>query len=620
VILQALVDYYERKRVEDPGAVAPTGWEYREIAFFIDIKTDGSASLVDRRSGQWKRGSQLLVPAAEIRSGNDAWKQPNLLWDHMGFVLGQQKRKPDGAPDSTDKLDKVQNQHEQFKARIAHLAAEHPSSPGLQAIVRFYEVFKSRGMLLLQPQSLREELIRGAGLNLTFRVEGQVDPGCHEDWVAAECAVDTGIDGAEVTAAVSQCLLTGVRAPIARLHPKVSGVTKKPEALVAANTTEAAAYSSYGKSQGLNAPMSSVAAAKYVGALNRLLAKNSRNRLQIGDATTVIWADRDTTLDAELAAIFGDDDPDAHVDAVRKRLAGAAAGALGADDSELRFFVLGLAPNASRITVRFWLHERFDRLGPRVLQHFDDLRIARDPANDPATPAMFRLLTALAAQGKADNIPPRLGGEWMRAILEGTPYPPALLNAAVNRSRAEQSRKNPRTGKLLPNVSYERAAVLKACINREYRRRHALPAGFQFIPEDLDVNQMHPAYRLGRLFALLERIQAQAARPSQLNSTIRDRYYGAASSTPGTVFPTLLRLKNAHLKKLKDGEARYFERLVGEVCGSVEQPALAEFPRQLDLHAQGLFALGYYQQRQSFFTPRANAESNAPTTTETLED
>ena len=164
-----------------------------------------------------------------------------------------------------------------------------------------------------------------------------------------------------------------------------------------------------------------------------------------------------------------------------------------------------------------------------------------------------------------------------------------------------------------------RAAILKACVNRAYRHKHGLPNDFQFIRKDLDVTQTDPAYRLGRLFAVLERIQSRA-QPG-LNATIRDRYYGAASSTPGTVFPTLLRLKNAHLKKLSDGEATHFERLVGEVLGSVERPALTSFPRQLDLHAQGLFALGYYQQRQSFFTPKSESANGAETTpTSTQED
>ena len=155
MILQAMVDYYERRRTLDPASVAPTGWEYREIAFFVDLGDDGSAALVDRRSTDRKRGELLLVPAAEIRSGNDAWKKPNLLWDHIGFVFGWQKRRPDGTLDPTDKPEKVAKQHEAFKERLQALAARHQESVGLQAIGRFYG---AKAWADIQPPELREAL------------------------------------------------------------------------------------------------------------------------------------------------------------------------------------------------------------------------------------------------------------------------------------------------------------------------------------------------------------------------------------------------------------------------------------------------------------------------------
>ncbi len=606
MILQSLVDYYQRKRAFDSSAMAPVGWEYRDIAFFVDLAEDGSGRLIDRRTDTYPRGRPLLVPAAENRSGTDAWKQPNLLWDHIGFVLGWRKRLK-GAPDPADKPEKVARQHEEFRRRIHSLATRHTESGGLRAIKRFYEC---GGLDRLGPKELSEDLRDGQGLNVTFRVEGSLDPVCHEPWVSAECSLAEDADEDSVT---GHCLVTGQHAKLARLHPKVSSVTGKPAPLVAANTTEAPAYSSYGKHQGLNSPVGRETAAQYSLALNSLLGRESRNRVRVGDAVTVIWADREDDIEPEIAALFGDD-PDAHIEAVRQRLAGAVVGGTGSESSALRFFVLGLSPNVARISVRFWLHERFDRLGPRVLQHFDDLRIVRSSDGDTTTPSMFRLLCSISNQGKADNVLPGMSGEWMRAILEGRPYPPALLNAAVNRCRAEQGSK-----KFGGNVPYLRAALLKGCINREYRWRQGLPSEFQWIKEELDVNQTDPAYRLGRLFALLEHIQVQSARPAQLNSTIRDRFYGAASSTPGTVFPTLLRLKNAHMKKLAPGPAAFFEKRVGEICGSVDQPALTEFPGHLNLHAQGLFALGYYHQRESLYARRdagQEPESNSENTTE----
>jgi CRISPR-associated protein Csd1 len=227
---------------------------------------------------------------------------------------------------------------------------------------------------------------------------------------------------------------------------------------------------------------------------------------------------------------------------------------------------------------------------------------------------MYRLLKALGLKDEIENVPPRLGGEWMRSILQGAPYPAMLLAIAVARCRADQAKKD-RNGKRIDNVPYLRAAILKAWLNRDHRRRHpSLPSDHAFFKEDLDMTQDDSAYRLGRLFAMLERIQ-QRAQPG-INATIRDRYYGAASTTPVAVFTTLLRLKNAHLKKLADGEAAWFERQIGEIFGSLEAPVLGTLPRQLDLAGQGRFALGYYHQRQSFFTKKADvSDSSAPIST-----
>ena len=352
----------------------------------------------------------------------------------------------------------------------------------------------------------------------------------------------------------------------------------------------ARAFESYGKSerQGENAPIGERAAFAYTTALNHLLGKDSRNRVQVGDASTVFWTDTPSQFDSEftLADFFGEskDDPDRNVRAVQALHQALSSGQLPVGEHDARFFVLGLAPNAARISVRFWLCAPFLELAPRILQHFADLKIVRRYDGDSTTPSMFRLLASLALLGKLDNVPPRLAGEWMRAILEGQPYPAMLLNAAVIRCKAEQE------------VTTLRAGVLKAWLNRDHRRKQPdTPANHQHFKEELDMEQADAPYLLGRLFAVLERIQ-QHAMPG-INATIRDRFYGAASTTPVSVFTTLLRLKNAHLKKLSDGQTNYFERLIGEVMAP-----LPDFPRQLTLPQQAKFALGYYHQRQAFYT------------------
>lgn len=348
------------------------------------------------------------------------------------------------------------------------------------------------------------------------------------------------------------------------------------------------AFNSYGKSQGANAPVGKPAAFAYTTALNHLLAKGSRQRIQVGDASTVFWAEEAHELESALTDLFGEspkDDPDRGTDALRALYRAVESGRFSVGSDKTRFYVLGLAPNAARIAVRFWDTAPAIELAQCIRQHFDDLAVARSP-RDPEHLSLFRLLAATAVQGKADNIAPNLGGEVMRAILEGLPYPATLLNAAVQRCRAEQQ------------VSYPRAAAIKGWLNRDARRRQ-LPQE-EFSPM-LDPDHPSAAYRLGRLFATLEKIQEEAS--PGLNATIRDRYYGAASSTPVAVFTTLLRLKNHHLGKLHAGRATQMEKLIGEIMAGV-----ADFPRHLNLPDQGRFALGYYHQRQAFFTRRA-AES-----------
>jgi CRISPR-associated protein Csd1 len=545
----------------------------------IELASDGRVlQLRDTRqpAGKQLRAQAFLVPQGEKKTFG---VKANLLWDSAEYVIGLARdRKSSVGPSPA----------EAFRQRLEALPEDVRADPGVQAVLKALD--RADWSVLLTNAAWAE--IEESNPVMTFALAS--DAGeliCQRPVVvrAARAAADTE------SGPMGWCLVEGRYGQVARLHPSIKGVRDAQTSGANIVSFNARSFESYGKTerQGENAPVGERSTFAYTTALNALLGRNSPNKVQIGDATTVVWADRDNSIEPEVIALFGDN-PDAHVDAVRKRLAGASTGALGAEDTALRFFVLGLAPNASRIAVRFWFHETFDRLGPRILQHFDDLRIVRQSDRDAVTPSMYWLLRSIAPQGKAENVPPRLAGEWLRAVLEGTPYPPALLNAAVNRCRAEQA-----SDTFGGNVPYLRAAILKACINREHRRRLGLPDEFQLIQEELDVNQLDPGYRLGRLFAVLERIQA-AAQPG-INATIRDRYYSAASSTPATVFPTLLRLKNAHLKKLTAGLEAYFEKLVGEICGSVEQPTLADFPRQLDLHAQGLFALGYYHQRQSLY-------------------
>ncbi|MEQ1661351.1 MAG: type I-C CRISPR-associated protein Cas8c/Csd1 [Thiobacillus sp.] len=580
MILQALKSYYDRANL------APPGWEYKEIPFVIILDREGNfVRLENKTSDENRRGKPILVPQSEIRSGKNAWQKPNLLWDHYGFVLGQAKRKPNGEPDPLDSPEKAAKQLGAFAGRINTLASLFPNSIGLAAVQQFYQ----RGEydnVISDPVSI--ELFKIPGANLTFTLVDQVEPVLHEEWVStylnnaqAQSDGESAENDSGDEAPIGICLVTGEKGAIARLHPKTKGVCDKPAALSAANTGAFPAVSSYGKEQGYNFPIGKPATFAYTTALNHLLARDSRQRIQVGDASTVFWAEQANDLETALPDLFGEppkDDPNRGTDALKVLYQAVQAGKFTKGSANDRFHVLGLAPNAARISIRFWETATALDLAKRIAVHFDDIKIARAP-HDPEHLSLFRLLTSLAVQGKADNIPPNLGGEVMRAILEGLPYPAPLLNLAVQRCRAEQK------------PTYARAAVIKASLNRLIRRTHN-EKEFMVM---LDPTNMRPAYLLGRLFAALEKIQEEASQ--NLNATIRDRYYGAASSTPVAVFTTLLRLHNHHLGKLSKGRAVQMERLVGEIMGG-----LNDFPRILTLPEQGRFALGYYHQRQNFFT------------------
>lgn len=572
MILQALNELYERKCADpDPARrLPPFGFETKQIPFVIEIDADGRlVQIKDTREavGKKKVGRSFLVPHGVKKTSGVA---ANLLWDTAEYAL---------AVDTKGKPDRVEQQRAAFVARLEELPKEARGDPGVRA-VRAFLAKLPRGALRRQPAW--EEICRDNPL-VSFQLRGDRELVCQRPAVTRHVVPASDDDPTGV------CLVTGQTGPIERLHTAIKGVWGAQPAGANIVSFNLDAFTSFGLEQGANAPVGKAAAFAYTTALNHLLAANSPHRLRIGDASTVIWAQRPDELESALPLLFGEtkDDPAAGVEAAKKLYSAVQSGRLAGSDGANRFYVLGLAPNASRIAVRFWYSGPLSELAPRVVQHFDDLRIHRPP-NAPEFLSLFRLLVHCAVQRKADNIPPLLAGDIVRAVFAGerAPYPRELLNAAVNRCRAEQE------------VPYPRAAAIKAWLNRNIRFTRSTEKEFNPM---LDPEQPSVAYRLGRLFAALEKIQEEA-QPG-INATIRERYYGAASSTPVSVFTTLLRLKNHHLAKISAGRKTQFEKLLGEILAGV-----GDFPAHLNLPDQGRFALGYYHQRQAFFTKTTDKE------------
>lgn len=577
--LMSLVDYYNRKAADPKSGIAPPGWEVKEIPYIILLDPEGNpvnvVSTVEG-NGKTKRTKKFRVPQGEKKTSG---VKSNLLWDNPEYVIGVSMK------------GKGEQKQDAFRKKMAEFG--ELDDPGWKAVQKFLALSLDDKLAKLSPfecwKSACEE-----GANMTFQLAGTAGI------VASSDVVRDAINRKNASGEknIGRCLVTGRYEELElTTHPAIKNVWGGQTSGTNIVSYNAEPFKSYHKEQGANAPVGKSAVFAYTTALNTLLDKDSQNRMQVGEASTVFWGERSSILEEQMVSIFSEppkDDPDQGVKAVRALYESVQTGAFADEKGTDRFYVLGLSPNAARVAIRFWIVSTVHAMANNILRHFEDTKIVHGP-KEKDTLSLFRFLVNLATEGKADNIPPMIEGDFMRAILENLPYPRTMLQAAIRRSRAEQ------------NVNYPRAAIIKACINRQTRYQNSTIK--EELKVALDLDNKNIGYRLGRLFAALEKIQAEA-NPG-LNATIRDRYYGAASGTPVTVFPNLMRLKNHHLSKLDStGRRIYFEKLLAEISSEI-----ADFPRHLPLEDQGRFAIGYYHQMQQFFTKK---EKEADKTEETV--
>lgn len=580
MILQSLYNYYQRK-----PDLPREGFEWKEIPFVIELNKNGSViQIEDTRTleGKKKRAKQFRIPQGAKKSVNVA---ANLLWGNAEYVLGLPDSKKLAERKSKGKEPEYRNRlnemHADFITSIQALPRPCQVDAGVQAVLKFCE--RTDPSDLARFGDAWKEL-QANNPNITFRLQGDIELVCQRTAVIDAVSKATTT---EVPAGV--CLITGNPDEIKRLHPAIKGVWGAQTSGANVVSFNLPAFNSWGKEQGANAPIGKHSAFAYTTALNYLLGRDSRQRLQVGDASTVFWADRPSPLEDQFADIFAEppkDDPDRNARALKALYEAPSLGIAPIKDHQTRFFVLGLGPNAARIAIRFWHVGTVAELAKTIQQHFEDLEIVRPPFEKPHL-SVFRLLLATAVQSKSDNIPPNLGGDVMRSIMECLPYPNTLFQGATRRIRAEM------------DVTYQQAAILKACLNRRVRSEQTSE---KEITVSLDHSNTNSGYRLGRLFAVLEKIQEEA-NPG-INATVRERFYGAASSTPVTVFSNLMKLKNHHIAKLENvGRKVNLERLISEIIDGVN-----DFPSHLNLADQGRFAIGYYHQRQALFSKSTEAK------------
>ena len=573
MILQALAQYYEDLRSR--GEIAEPGWAPAKISYALCLDAEGRLTqiiptMVETESGKKKtlQPQQIELPAAVKRTVGIA---SNFLWDNTAYLLGvDQKGKP-----------------ERTKECFAAAAALHREIlrdvdlPTARAILAFFDTW--------EPEKAAEHpAIAGivdevtSGANLLFRVEGvepQNEPAIRAAWQRHWAGGDGG--------AKMQCLITGRLEPPLAVHPAIKGVRDAQSSGAALVSFNGPAFESYGRDgqQNLNAPVCQYAAFAYTAALNHLLADRENVRF-IGDTTVVCWAEgADPAYQGfALNALFGETEnsPLTEQDlrsALRRLADGLPCGELGIDPQR-PFYILGIAPNAARLSVRFFLRDSFGALMRNVNAHYDRLEIAGARSGAMPLWALLRETVNLNSRDKAPS--PAMAGATARAVFSGGAYPASLLEAVMLRIRAERS------------VTSGRAAILKAY----YLKNPHPDCPKEVLTVSLNEESTNPAYTLGRLFSVYEAVQ-QAANPG-INATIRDKYINSAAAMPASIFPLLNNLCQKHLRKLEPGQRVWFEKQIGALKNILGE----SYPPRLTLAQQGSFDLGYYHQTQKRYEKR----------------
>jgi len=585
MILQSLDHYYYCLLSETDGAGKPKvpdyGFSEEKIGWIIVLSREGDwIDLKPHLTTDKKPQPKLMnVPRAEKRTSGI---KPNFLWDKTAYTLGVNAN-PDKAAAKTQPFLLAEDTFSAFRERHLELLQKEQDD-GLRALYQF--------LVKWQPSRFQDtsvaDKINMLDSNIVFQLDG-ARRYIHESerarilWAALLQNDDTE---------TGLCLISGETAPIARLHPAIKGILGGQSSGGAIVSFNKESFESLGKEQGANAPISEQAAFTYTTVLNYLLRRENRHCLTIGDASTVFWAEApdDSSAEAEESFFFDmmtvtDGEENQKVFDILQQIAkGRPLKEIAPNlHADTHFYILGLAPNASRISIRFWLNTTFGQLAQNLAAHWQDLAIEPCPWQTP--PSIWRLLIQTAPLGKTENISPVLAGEMTRAVINGTPYPMSLLSQLLARIRADG------------DANGLRIAMIKAILARKFRKG-LIKEG---VPMSLDKESKNPAYLLGRMFAVLERIQYQAL--GDINAGIADRYYGSASAVPFSVFPRLLVGARHHLSRLrkdKPGLAVNLDKDLGEIISALPQ----NYPRHFSIDEQGRFSIGYYQQKQSYFASK----------------
>lgn len=570
MILKALYDYYHRC-----GNLPAPGMELKEIGFIIVISNEGKFIRFEDRRIDKKSAQQFLVKKSVGRSSAPV---ANYLYDNSQYVFGYSNK---GDTQSMHKYFDV------FKAKIKDIYEKHPDNNDIKAVYAFYQQDLSDVIETMMKDSLWDDIDKNLNKKysiFSFRIEGDRD-------IVASKKELMDLKKDEDGTGQAYCLVTGKKAnPVEVTTATMIPGSQATAKLVAFQVNSG--YDSYGKSKGYNAPISEEAEFAYTTALNAMLAKDSHNKFVIGTRTFLFWASSDSDASKKteegLFSLFGkfeanEDDPNRRIELVRDTFMSVYNGKLHANKDD-KFFILGLAPNSARIAVVYWSEQPLREFAGLISRHFEDMEIVDTRKDRKPYAGLHSMLGSVTLSGKSSDAAPNLPDAVVKSIFQGLPYPMSLFQACVRRIRAEQS------------VTIVRAAIIKAYLNRLNNNNDIK------IKIMLDKENQNQGYLCGRLFAVLDKIQEDA---NGIHS-IRERYMNSASSTPATVFSTVLNLSAHHLEKLNNGKQVYYEKLKQEIISKLDADG---FPAHLSLQDQGRFFVGYYHQRQDFFTSKENKET-----------
>lgn len=578
MILKALYDYYNRCGDD----IVPMDMAYVDFYYSIVLDEKGNFIRLEPLGGD--SGLPLLTFRPEERTSAPV---PHCMGDHAGYILGLKEVKAKENFDYAKEITRNEKTLTAFKKDIEDYFTILPNNSFVQAIHAFYKKFSLETINAIKHDSHWVDFCKYLAKNITFSVIG----------INGYAASDNEILQVKKQSKSNEnkktiCLITGVKEkPVNTTYSSFILGGKSNAKLVAFQVNSG--YDSYGKKMGLNAPISEEAEFKYTTALLKLLSKKSRNKFRIGDRSFIFWASSNNEAaeqtEESLFELLGyteevNDDPNAKIEQVRKVFTAIYSGSLKTS-LEDRFYILGLAPNSARIAVVYWSECSLKEFAGKILQHFKDMEIIDTRKEGKPYMGIKDMLAAVTLSGKQSEATPNLPEAIVNSIFQGSPYPFTLYSACIRRIRAESGNHDKKA------IRIARMAIIKAYLNRTNNNN-------QKIEKMLDKSNTNQGYLCGRLFAVLDKIQEDA----NGISSIRERYMNAASATPASVFATILNLSSHHMEKLtNDGKKIFFEKMKQEIIDKI--PA-SGFPAHLNLQDQGRFFIGYYHQRQEFFTKK----------------